>query len=364
MLKTVFFYFDSIEAIINTSLFQQLKSTLTDLKKNNVTTVLLLPAYSKDKSSTWLDDIPTYSFAYTCSNHLFFSKEGVPTFYTLLQKLSVQKDELILVTDCFSFADAAKTEAIACIGLLHKNDTTQNLTPASVLIEDFQEINYKYFSNVLKRAAGIPLTIAQTKHFILRELSLEDIPDLYKLLHNPQIKSGLLEPPDKLTIMLEKHQAYIQNIYHFFDFGLWGIFQKETNNLIGQCGIQSTIIDGNCEIELGYLLSPDFWGMGYAKEAVKTVFRYAKNQLELTRIVAVIDKNNLASIQLAKSVGMKLEKEIFHKGEMRFLFSIFSPFIEKKNTNIPTKKYVAASQKVYEKARKNPDTSVYGKRYS
>ena len=108
----------------------------------------------------------------------------------------------------------------------------------------------------------------------------------------------------------EKWNAYINRIYTFYDYGIWGVFLKETNTLIGQCGIQSVIINDNEEIELGYLLSQQYQKNGYGKEMITAVLQYAKTQLSFNRIVAQIAPENKASIALAQKCGMSFQEII------------------------------------------------------
>ena len=53
-----------------------------------------------------------------------------------------------------------------------------------------------------------------------------------------------------------------------------------------------------------------FESIDFAKEAVKAVLEYAFQELGLSRIVAVIDQNNSASLHVAESCGMLWEKDI------------------------------------------------------
>ena len=119
---------------------------------------------------------------------------------------------------------------------------------------------------------------------------------------------------DYLKVEMEKQAAYIRNVYSFYGYGMWGVFSKTTKQLIGRCGIENQMIDGKEEITLSYLLDSHHWGYGYALECCHAVFTYAKNELDITRIVAAIDKRNKRSLNTAKGLGMVQEKEFIHKG--------------------------------------------------
>lgn len=131
-----------------------------------------------------------------------------------------------------------------------------------------------------------------------------------------------MDPLDILEVEIEKHRAYIKNVYGFFGFGLWGVFMRETDELIGRCGLQSVEIGHNNEIELGYLIEPKYQRQGYAYESVKAVLQYAFEELLLNRVVAIIDIKNTNSIHLAIKIGMHLEKEIIFNKRACYLYVI------------------------------------------
>lgn len=59
--------------------------------------------------------------------------------------------------------------------------------------------------------------------------------------------------------------------------------------------------------ELGYVLHRDFWGQGYAREAVATVIDHGFAAMGLRRIFADCDPDNAGSIRLLESLGFRRE---------------------------------------------------------
>jgi RimJ/RimL family protein N-acetyltransferase len=62
--------------------------------------------------------------------------------------------------------------------------------------------------------------------------------------------------------------------------------------------------------ELGYVLNPDFGGMGYATEAARAMLRLGFDDLGLHRIVARVDARNDASLRTAGRLGMRREAHL------------------------------------------------------
>jgi RimJ/RimL family protein N-acetyltransferase len=69
-------------------------------------------------------------------------------------------------------------------------------------------------------------------------------------------------------------------------------------------------IDGELEIEVAYLLDKNFWHQGLATEAATGILKYAFDNLNLSRIICLIDPDNLASQKVAKRIGMTLERKV------------------------------------------------------
>lgn len=276
-------------------------------------------------------------------------------FLMALKELDVRASDAIVIEDSKNGTVAAKAAGIPVIGFINSNSGNQDLSAASVLTNSMEYINYEYTSDAWRRATGEPVTIAVTNRLVIRELSIPDIRDMYRIYQQPEIKQYLYDTEASLDQQIEKHRAYIQNIYGFYGFGLWGVFEREDLRLIGQCGIEHKVVDGQPEIELSYVLDRNWWGMGYALESIQAVLTYASKILEIDRIVAIIEKGNHRSARTAEHSGFRLEKEINRNGINCNFYSI---------TNIvETVKKLDAGKKAGAFMKKNPDQNVYGKRY-
>lgn len=279
-------------------------------------------------------------------------KPAPDIFMKALKELGVNAKETVVIEDSKNGTLAAKAAAIACIGFINPSSGNQDLYIADAATDSLKAINYKYIDNILNRANGIPITIKETKRLIIRELCVDDITQLYKIYQNKEVQQYIEHLDEYLEIEMEKQKAYIKNVYSFYGYGLWGVFEKGTNTLIGRCGIENKTIDKKTEIELSYLLDRNHWGCGYAIECCKAVLDFAVNELEINRIVATIAKENIRSINVAKKLGMTLEKEVFYHGFTCYLYSLSLDDVRKRTK---------ATEHVKEKIKL--DNSVYSKRY-
>lgn len=92
--------------------------------------------------------------------------------------------------------------------------------------------------------------------------------------------------------------------YHTLGFGLWAVVLKETNEMIGQCGLTMQPWKNRQLLEIGYLLQKDYWHKGYATEAAKACKEYAFTKLHAKEVCSIIQDTNVASRQVALRNGM------------------------------------------------------------
>ena len=98
-------------------------------------------------------------------------------------------------------------------------------------------------------------------------------------------------------------------------WGPFAVIENASGNLIGYCGLLCIPdMNGQPEIEIGYRLARASWGQGYTTEAVLAVRDFAFSSLGLTRLVAMIDPDNIASIRVAEKAGMKYEQDVIFEG--------------------------------------------------
>lgn len=254
-------------------------------------------------------------------------KPAPDIFLEAARRLSVEPSECVVVEDSFLGVTAAKAAGMTRIGFLNPNSGNQDLSHVDFVVESFEEIGFKFVNQVYLRSKGEPITIATTERLIIRELTIKDIQTMYAIYQEPEVRKFIDDIDDYMQVEIEKHKAYIKNVYSFYGYGYWGVFSRESDKLIGRCGIQNNEINRKMEIELGYLLDVNHWGNGYALECVKCVLSYAFFELNIPRVVAVIDKFNIRSQKVAEKVGMKCEKEIEHNQRNCYLYSIGRPDI-------------------------------------
>ena len=88
------------------------------------------------------------------------------------------------------------------------------------------------------------------------------------------------------------------------------LIDKNTNRLVGQCGILVQTIEEVERLEIGYSLLPEFWGRGYASEAALKCKNYAFEHNFSDVLMSMVHVENISSEKVALRNGMDFEKKI------------------------------------------------------
>ena len=171
------------------------------------------------------------------------------------------------------------------------------------VIQDF-EVSVRYLELIYARMTGQPFEVARSARLIIREMTTEDLPLMYQL-YGTLDGCPYIEPLYEYVRELEFTKNYIKNMYGFYQYGLWLVFERVSGALVGRIGIENRVIDGRQRQELGYLIGKTWQGHGYAYEASREIIRYASDELELEELFAAVDKNNRASRELALKLGFE-----------------------------------------------------------
>jgi len=92
-------------------------------------------------------------------------------------------------------------------------------------------------------------------------------------------------------------------------YGHWAVATQKDDLLIGDIGLLSGIAwpGLETEVEIGWTLRRDAWGLGYATEAANAALNWAWENLSASRIIAIIPPSNGPSARVARRLGMEKE---------------------------------------------------------
>lgn len=161
--------------------------------------------------------------------------------------------------------------------------------------------------------------LIETKRLRIRNLELGDLADFHAYRSNPEVTK--YQGFDVFSMKQAEDFIREQTDKKFGKPGEWaqyGIENKESGRLIGDCAIKLNEQDTRLG-EIGITISHNEQKKGYAKEALIAILTFLFNLEGFHRVTETVDAENIASIQLLKSVGFRQEghfiENIFFKGK-------------------------------------------------
>lgn len=148
----------------------------------------------------------------------------------------------------------------------------------------------------------------QTKRLHLKETDWDDLSIIHALHCEPMIEQfntiGIPGNPEVTRAMIagpiEDRKKRRRSLYE------WTIRKKENQEVLGIAGI-SLRAERFRSGQIHYNLFPEYWGNGYAYEALNRVLEFSFKTLHLHRVYAGVAVNNERSIRLLEKLGMLRE---------------------------------------------------------
>lgn len=95
--------------------------------------------------------------------------------------------------------------------------------------------------------------------------------------------------------------------YEAFGYGPFHVSLKADGEAIGVCGLYKR--DHYEDPDIGFAFLPEFCSQGYGWEAARAVRDYARDDLGLRRIIAIVSPANTASIRLCEKLGLSFDRQ-------------------------------------------------------
>jgi ribosomal-protein-alanine N-acetyltransferase len=161
----------------------------------------------------------------------------------------------------------------------------------------------------------------ETERLQLRKLTIDDVEAWTPFFINNELLKfvGVDMSKDPKTLATDWINRQMQR-YEDEGFGHLALLEKATDQLIGVSGIIPRQVDGKTEFEISYSLKQEFWGKGFASEVSAKLKQFGLANNISKRFVSIIDKENTASINVAKKNGMTVLYETVYLGMDVFVY--------------------------------------------
>ena len=165
-----------------------------------------------------------------------------------------------------------------------------------------------------------------TARLILRPfVSMDDTP-LHCIMNEPGIMQYFprTDPPDMDRVQgsIERQLAHLEE----YDLGWWAVVPQGQTEPIGWNGLQ--YLQETDEVEVGYLLSRQFWGQGFATEGARASLEFGFETLGLQQIIGLTHPENTASQKVLIKCGMHYTEQKEYFGMQLYRYTMSKPFRE------------------------------------
>lgn len=241
-------------------------------------------------------------------------------------------DATLWITDSSVMGRKLLAEGKAVLIWLHEGNRNQDFSAFRYACDNPADLDMDYLEGVYRRYIGIPWEILTTERCVVRETTVADVEDFYRIYEDPSISrymEDLYEDPEE-----ERAYArdYIDKVYSFYGFGIWTVLKKNARDsemasnerpwrdeVIGRAGL--CYREGYEDPELGFMIGADYQGKGLATEVCSAILRYGHEELGFERILAFVQPENLASARVCDKISMKREKQVEIKGHVYDIWS-------------------------------------------
>ena len=145
-------------------------------------------------------------------------------------------------------------------------------------------------------------TRLETTRLRLRLFTRDDLQVMHRLNTDPDIIKYADDPARDFEETIQRLEEGPLSDYKKYGYGRFAVELKETDKVIGFCGIKYLP-----EIDLpevGYRYLKEYWGRGIGTEAARACVEFAREDLKIEKLIALIIPENIASIRVAEKLGM------------------------------------------------------------
>ena len=154
-----------------------------------------------------------------------------------------------------------------------------------------------------------------TDRLCLRPLKKSDLWFFFLLMGNKRVRR-YLGGVVRWRLRLSNFNRYLSAPDYV---GVWVVCLQQRQQAIGLVEL-GPHKDGK-DYEVSYQFNPDFWGKGFAGEAVQTIICHALKDHGLERVIAETQAANAASCRLLKAQGMIEIDRVQRFGAQQIIFA-------------------------------------------
>lgn len=170
--------------------------------------------------------------------------------------------------------------------------------------------------------------IIKTNRLILRKIQLSDAEALFEMDNNPNVHLYLGNEPVQFIDEVHEYIKSIQNQYIKNGIGRFAVVLKETNEVMGWCGIKFVTESENNHVnfyDIGFRLQEKHWRKGYGLESTKAWLDFGFNQMKIQVMNASAHVDNDGSNAILQKIGMIQKGHYFYDDLPCYWYELKNP---------------------------------------
>ena len=145
-------------------------------------------------------------------------------------------------------------------------------------------------------------TELETTRLRLRLFTHDDLQIMFRLNTDPDVIKYADTPAKDMEEVRQRLEQGPLSDYKKYGYGRFAVELKESGDVIGFCGIKYLPEIDLPEVGFRYL--KEYWGRGIGTEAARVCVDFARDDLKIEKLIALIIPGNIASIRVAEKLGM------------------------------------------------------------
>jgi len=148
--------------------------------------------------------------------------------------------------------------------------------------------------------------ILETERLLIRPWRADDRDAFVAMTRDPEVMRFVHGGTPYSETEIEEFLARQARQESEFGVCMGAMVEKSSGRVVGIAGIQPLGTTG--DLEIGWWVARDLWGHGFATEAGAAAMRHVFQTLGRSRVVAIIDPGNDASVRVAARIGMRYDR--------------------------------------------------------
>lgn len=235
----------------------------------------------------------------------------------MLKEIRFGQEKILYITDQEETYAALREEGRYVIPYYHEGNRGADFPGAIYAVECLEEVEEASLEMAYRRLAGLPWEILQTERCLIRETTVEDVDSFYRLYADPSITEYMEPLFEYRDEEIAYTKNYIEKVYGFYGYGMWTVLEKNSGEVIGRAGISWR--EGYDLPELGFVIGVSWQRQGYAFEVCTAILAYAKTELFMEQVQALVQPENKNSLRLCEKLGFTHAGETMLDGERHLL---------------------------------------------